>query len=123
MVLFKSRKYRCNWLLFNYRFRFCYRLYFNNRFNHRTLQITGGTRYFNLLRCCKLCRRGAGPLNVGYLGGELDDGAIRVRFYYDIAFVPVGAWLGTAKAKDRVAGLWRGAEPLHTWLVKHTSIG
>jgi uncharacterized protein (TIGR02453 family) len=36
---------------------------------------------------------------------------------------PVGAWLGTAKAKDRVVGLWHAAEPLHTWLVKHIEIG
>jgi uncharacterized protein (TIGR02453 family) len=36
---------------------------------------------------------------------------------------PVGAWLGTAKAKDRVVGLWRAAEPLHTWLVKYTEVG
>ena len=33
---------------------------------------------------------------------------------------PVAAWLGTAKAKDRVLGLWRAADPLHTWLVRHT---
>jgi uncharacterized protein (TIGR02453 family) len=33
---------------------------------------------------------------------------------------PVGAWLGTAKAKDRVLGLWRAAEPLHSWLAQHT---
>ena len=36
---------------------------------------------------------------------------------------PVGAWLGTPKAKDRVLGLWRAAEPLHTWLVQHTHNG
>jgi hypothetical protein len=30
------------------------------------------------------------PLNIGWLGGELDDGAVRVRFYYDTTFVPVG---------------------------------
>jgi uncharacterized protein (TIGR02453 family) len=33
---------------------------------------------------------------------------------------PVAAWLGTAKAKDRVVGLWRAAEPLHAWLAQHT---
>jgi uncharacterized protein (TIGR02453 family) len=33
---------------------------------------------------------------------------------------PVGAWLGTAKAKDRVLGLWRAGDPLHTWLTQHT---
>ena len=33
---------------------------------------------------------------------------------------PVGAWMGTAKAKERVTGLWRAAEPLHTWLAQHT---
>jgi uncharacterized protein (TIGR02453 family) len=36
---------------------------------------------------------------------------------------PVAAWLGTAKAKERVVGLWRAAEPLHTWLVQHTQNG
>ena len=34
---------------------------------------------------------------------------------------PVAAWLGTAKAKDRVFALWRAAEPLHEWLVAHAS--
>ncbi len=29
---------------------------------------------------------------------------------------PVGAWLGTAKARDRVVGLLRVAEPLNEWL-------
>jgi uncharacterized protein (TIGR02453 family) len=33
---------------------------------------------------------------------------------------PVAAWLGTAKAHERVLGLWRAAEPLHAWLVQHT---
>ncbi|HET6817333.1 MAG TPA: DUF2461 domain-containing protein [Mycobacteriales bacterium] len=33
---------------------------------------------------------------------------------------PVAPWLGTAKAKDRVVGLWRAAEPLHDWLAQHT---
>jgi uncharacterized protein (TIGR02453 family) len=32
---------------------------------------------------------------------------------------PVGAWLGTAKAADRVAQLWRDAAPLMVWLDKH----
>jgi uncharacterized protein (TIGR02453 family) len=36
---------------------------------------------------------------------------------------PVAAWLGTAKAKERVLGLWQAAEPLHTWLVRYTEIG
>ena len=29
---------------------------------------------------------------------------------------PAGAWLGTAKAKDRVTDLFRTAEPLNVWL-------
>ena len=33
---------------------------------------------------------------------------------------PVGAWLGTAKAKERVLGLWRAGEPLHEWVGRHT---
>jgi len=33
---------------------------------------------------------------------------------------PVGAWLGTAKAKERVVSVWRAAQPLHAWLVEHT---
>src|SRR4051794_29593030 len=32
---------------------------------------------------------------------------------------PVGAWLGTAKAKDRVINLLRAAQPLNEWLDKH----
>ena len=31
----------------------------------------------------------------------------------------VGAWLGTAKAKDRVVELLRAAAPLNDWLAKH----
>ena len=33
---------------------------------------------------------------------------------------PVAAWLGTAKAMERVVGLWRAAEPLHVWVGRHT---
>ena len=33
---------------------------------------------------------------------------------------PVAAWLGTPKAKERVLGLWRAAEPLHDWVGRHT---
>ena len=29
-------------------------------------------------------------MNVGYIGNEFDGGSVRVRFYYDIAFVPAG---------------------------------
>src|SRR4051794_25312317 len=32
---------------------------------------------------------------------------------------PVGAWLGTAKAKDRVVEFLRAAQPLNEWLDKH----
>ena len=32
---------------------------------------------------------------------------------------PVGAWLGTAKAKSRVAEVIRAAGPLHRWLSQH----
>jgi uncharacterized protein (TIGR02453 family) len=32
---------------------------------------------------------------------------------------PVAAWLGTAKAKDRVVGLLRAAEPVQAWLDAH----
>jgi uncharacterized protein (DUF2461 family) len=32
---------------------------------------------------------------------------------------PAGAWLGTAKAKDRVVEFLRASKPLHTWLTKH----
>lgn len=32
---------------------------------------------------------------------------------------PVGAWLGTAEAKDRIVGALRDAEPLHDWLVRY----
>ncbi len=32
---------------------------------------------------------------------------------------PAAAWLGTAKAKDRVAGFLRTAAPLHHWLDQH----
>ena len=31
---------------------------------------------------------------------------------------PVGAWLGTRKAKDRVVAFLRASEPLHDWLEK-----
>jgi uncharacterized protein (TIGR02453 family) len=34
---------------------------------------------------------------------------------------PAGAWLGTRKAKDRVADLFRTAEPLNVWLATHVS--
>ena len=34
---------------------------------------------------------------------------------------PVAAWLGTAKAKDRVVEFYRGAAPLNDWLAKHVS--
>src|SRR3954463_3654436 len=33
---------------------------------------------------------------------------------------PVGAWLGTAQAKERVLDVWRAAGPLHAWLSSHT---
>jgi uncharacterized protein (TIGR02453 family) len=32
---------------------------------------------------------------------------------------PVGAWLGTRKAKDRVVGFLQDAEPLNDWLAAH----
>ena len=32
---------------------------------------------------------------------------------------PAGAWLGAAKAKDRVIELFRTAEPLNVWLANH----
>jgi len=32
---------------------------------------------------------------------------------------PVGAWLGTAKAKDRVVGALRAAGPLNAWLTRY----
>lgn len=32
---------------------------------------------------------------------------------------PVGAWLGTVKAKDRVVTTLRAAEPLNGWLTRH----
>jgi len=32
---------------------------------------------------------------------------------------PVAAWLGTAKAKDRVVEFYRAAAPLNDWLAKH----
>jgi uncharacterized protein (TIGR02453 family) len=32
---------------------------------------------------------------------------------------PAGAWLGTAKAKDRVIELFHTAEPLNVWLASH----
>jgi hypothetical protein len=32
---------------------------------------------------------------------------------------PVGAWLGTRKAKDRVLGFLRDSEPLNDWLLAH----
>jgi uncharacterized protein (TIGR02453 family) len=32
---------------------------------------------------------------------------------------PPGAWLGTRKAKDRVADVIRASEPLHRWLREH----
>ena len=34
---------------------------------------------------------------------------------------PAGAWLGTRKAKDRVADVFRTAEPLTVWLATHVS--
>jgi uncharacterized protein (TIGR02453 family) len=34
---------------------------------------------------------------------------------------PVGAWLGTRKAKDRVVECLTAAEPLVAWLDKHTA--
>jgi uncharacterized protein (TIGR02453 family) len=33
---------------------------------------------------------------------------------------PVGAWLGTSKAKDRVVTALRAAVPLNRWLARHT---
>ena len=36
-----------------------------------------------------------------------------------IAIWPVGAWLGTGQAKDRVVAALRAAEPLNTWLCHH----
>lgn len=30
------------------------------------------------------------PLNAGWVGNEFDDGAVRIRFYYDTTFAPVG---------------------------------
>ena len=32
---------------------------------------------------------------------------------------PVGAWLGTAKAKDRIVEFLRDSVPLNDWLAKH----
>ena len=32
---------------------------------------------------------------------------------------PVGAWLGTAKAKDRVVTTLRAGEPLRQWLARN----
>ena len=32
---------------------------------------------------------------------------------------PIAAWLGTAKAKDRIVGALRDAEPLHGWLTRY----
>ncbi|MGZ8801471.1 MAG: DUF2461 domain-containing protein [Mycobacterium sp.] len=32
---------------------------------------------------------------------------------------PVGAWLGTKKAKERVVATLRAAQPLHQWLARH----
>lgn len=32
---------------------------------------------------------------------------------------PAGAWLGTAKAKDRLVELFRASKPLNNWLTKH----
>jgi uncharacterized protein (DUF2461 family) len=32
---------------------------------------------------------------------------------------PAGAWLGTAKAKDRVVEFLRTSAPLHAWLDAH----
>lgn len=29
-------------------------------------------------------------MNLGYIENSFDDGAVRIRFYYDTAFVPVG---------------------------------
>ena len=34
---------------------------------------------------------------------------------------PVGAWLGTRKAKDRVVGCLEAARPLNAWLERHVS--
>ena len=36
---------------------------------------------------------------------------------------PVAPWLGTAKAKDRVAGFLRTAAPLHQWLDQQVGPG
>jgi uncharacterized protein (TIGR02453 family) len=38
--------------------------------------------------------------------------------YAGRGFAP-GAWLGTAKAADRVVDVWRATKPLNTWLHKH----
>lgn len=35
---------------------------------------------------------------------------------------PVGAWLGTAKAKDRVVSFLRASKPLTTWLDRHVGV-
>lgn len=29
-------------------------------------------------------------MNIGYIENEFDDGAVRIRFYYDVNFTPVG---------------------------------
>jgi len=34
---------------------------------------------------------------------------------------PVAAWLGTAKAKDRVVDFLRQSAPLNDWLEKHVA--
>ena len=34
---------------------------------------------------------------------------------------PVGAWLGTAEAKNRIVGALRDAQPLHDWLMRYVN--
>ena len=44
---------------------------------------------------------------------------LRYKGIYAGRGFPASAWLGTAKAADRVVTVWRATEPLNAWLGKH----
>jgi uncharacterized protein (DUF2461 family) len=55
-------------------------------------------------------------------GYPKDHPRIELLRYKGIAMMktwPVGAWLGTAKAKDRVVTTLRAGAPLRDWLARH----
>ena len=59
----------------------------------------------------------------GYPGDHPRIGLLRCKGLICWRQWPVAPWLGTAKAKDRVAGFLRTAAPLHQWLDQQVGPG